>query len=457
MKRWLLAMVLLVACARPAAAPEVAAQAAQPTASDIVGPWSGDIETPMGDLPVVLRISRQGEVLSSTLDSPSQGSEGIPGGATTFADGRLVVEVPVIRGRYEAAVEGDRMVGTWTQSGQSMPLVLTRGESLLARPQTPQPPFPYTIEEVAIPSAPGVTLAGTLTTPEGAGPFTAVVLVSGSGPQDRDETIGTHKPFWVIADHLSRAGVAVLRYDDRGFGKSTGDFAAATLPDFAVDAAAAMAWLDARSETGAVGYVGHSEGAYAAPIAHQRQRADFVVLLAGPAVAGDQVLLAQGRLIMEASGATADEVATQQSMTVAVLDLVRSDEPAATLGPKVVEALEVGGDLPEEVIPGLVQTYTSEWFRGFVRYDPEADLGALDVPTLALWGSNDLQVPPSQSAEPMARLLGEHGTVEVLDGLNHLFQPSPTGAIADYGQIETTVDPALLDRLTSWLLARTAR
>ncbi|MFK7927331.1 MAG: alpha/beta hydrolase family protein [Myxococcota bacterium] len=460
-------LVLALGCSKAgpqAAADEGAASdGASVSESDVVGEWSGTVSAGAAFIPVVLRIRKDEGVLASELDSPKQKLTGLPAGETRLEQGRLTITFPVIGGALSGVVSPGLIVGNWTQAGRAMPIRLTPGPANFGsasaathRPQHPKPPFPYTQVPAKIPSADGVVLAGTFTVPNGEGPFPAVVLMSGSGPQDRDETMVGHKPFWVIADHLSRNGIAVLRYDDRGTASSTGSYSTATLQDFAEDGAAAMAWTRARSETSAVGYLGHSEGGYTAPLAQRTQPGDFLVFIAPPAVAGDAILIEQGRRITEAEGGDAAMIARQSSSTAAVMRLLKSGAPDDEIRGKLRAVLADNPDVPEPMVNTLTAQYLRPWFRGFVLHDPTADLQAIDVPTLAMWGSRDLQVPPTQSVKPMKAAMGKNLDVRVFDGLNHLMQPTETGAVSEYGQIETTFSVVVLDAMTQWIQARPA-
>lgn len=340
-----------------------------------------------------------------------------------------------------------------------------------ARPQNPEPPFPYAIKEVEIdnPAAPGVKLAGTLTIPEGAGPHPAVVMISGSGLQDRDETIAEHKPFWIIADHLSRQGIAVLRYDDRGFAKSTGDGKTATLVDFASDAYAAASWLAEQDgiDGHQVGLIGHSEGGVIAPLvaSEHPDDIDFLVLLAGTGVPGSDIVVHQLGLIMRASGAATDTVTRQQedarALHRALLDAAPAEAKAAVEGElrAQIERLSADeqkalGDV-EAAVEQQVEMLTSPWFRHFLAYDPIPALKKVKVPVLILAGDKDLQVDPEQNLAPMKAALKKNRAVEVVrfPGLNHLFQPANKGTPDEYGVIEQTIAPDVLERLATWLRA----
>jgi pimeloyl-ACP methyl ester carboxylesterase len=340
------------------------------------------------------------------------------------------------------------------------------------RPQTPIGPFPYAVELVkfANASAPEVTLAGTLTIPEGKGPHPALVLITGSGPQDRDETIVGHKPFAVLADHLSRRGIAVLRYDDRGVGESSGEFAQATMEDSATDAWAAVEFLRARPEIDPkrIGVLGHSEGALVGPAvaaAHPKQIA-FVVMLAGTGVTGQEVITHQLRLIMKAGGASDELIARDAGYAERMYAAVLASPPGQArpaLEPIVKEWYEglepderqgVGGF--EQALEQQVRPYETPWMRHFLGYDPAPTLAKLKMPVLAINGELDLQVDPDQNLPAIEKALKKNKRAKFvrLPGLNHLFQPATTGSPSEYGSIEITLDAAMLDQVASWVRAQ---
>ena len=463
----MLTLLLSLACHKtdpnvPAPVPEPgpAASAAQAA----LGDWKGSLALPNGALTIVAHVAQgEGGALSATMDSPDQGSFGIPVSSVVAEGDKLVLDVAAIGGRYEGTfTDGDTISGTWTQGGGSLPLSLSRSADVAPpkRPQEPVPPLPYRTEEVKIESAPGVTLAATLALPEGAGPFPSVVLFTGSGPQDRDESIMGHKPFMVLADHLARKGIASLRADDRGTAESTGDFGAATTPDFAKDAAALLAYLDARPETGAVGCLGHSEGGLVCPLMQRdlakEARADFLVLLAGPGVTGLEIIVEQGALIAAAEGMPADDVESDKAQSRALFEYVAKNTTAADLKAQVTAKIKESPsakDLPEPQLAAMADQVISPWFLWFLTYDPVPALQQVGVPTLALFGERDLQVPPAQSSGPMKEALGANGTVEVLAGLNHLFQPAQTGGVSEYAKIEITMDETALEKVSSFILA----
>jgi hypothetical protein len=327
----------------------------------------------------------------------------------------------------------------------------------IRRPQTPKPPYPYKVEEVSFASkAEGVTMGGTLTFPEGAGPHPAVILISGSGAQDRDETIFSHKPFLVLADHLTRRGIAVLRYDDRGVGKSTGSREEATSVDFSEDAEGGLDFLMKRKEIDAkrIGFIGHSEGGIIAPmIAVRRPETAFIVLMAGTAVDGEQILYEQGQAVLKANGAGAEAIAAQRSIQEKMFAIVRAERDPEEAAVKLREVL--GGSPAAEQ---SIKSVTSMWFRYFLTYNPQPVLERVKCPVLALNGSLDSQVVATQNLPAIEAALKKGGNEDfeavLLPGLNHLMQTAKTGGVPEYTQIEETIAPAALDKMATWIRQR---
>ena len=445
---------------RPSAAPDAALAPA-------LGTWAG---TPDGlglRLVFHFRPSAARDTLAVTLDSPDQGAVGVgPGTAVARGDG-VVVAVPAAGLSFSGRVADGELRGTVRQNGAAYPVTLRPQPAARAsRPQTPRPPFPYREEPVTVQSAPDVVLSGTLTLPTGDGPFPAAVLVSGSGPQDRDQTILGHKPFAVLADRLARAGIAVYRFDDRGTARSTGDFSTATLTDFATDAAAAVAALRARPDIAEVGLIGHSEGGYVAPLVAADSAAGvaFVVSLAGPAVPGREVYAEQHRRIagtlgLSPLGTTLYGTAIDSLAAAVVADRSRADAErafrralAAIPGPDRV-TLGYAGARADAQIGTLLDFVTTPWARAFLGYAPRPALRALRMPTLMLFGGRDVQVPSDQSATAAraALVANRRARIVVVDDANHLFQTAPTGAIEEYGQIEETLAEPTLDLIVRWV------
>jgi uncharacterized protein len=323
-----------------------------------------------------------------------------------------------------------------------------------SRPQEPRPPFPYRSEDITYRSS-DVVLAGTVTTPEGPGPFTAVLLVSGSGAQDRDEALFGHRPFLVLADALTRAGYAVLRVDDRGVGGSTGALRDSDFDDLTRDIAVGVGFLRSRPDIIRVGLLGHSEGGYlASKAAEGDSDVAFVVLMAGPAVPGDQLLEAQNRLILAAAGQTPEQIEPQIASIQEMVARLRVADFAGAAA--LVRNMFARQGLPKEQVDVQVMELTSRYFRAFVVYDPAPALTALSVPVLAVYGGKDGLVAADQSVPALQAMLAEHqdSTVRILPELNHLMQPATTGQLTEYATIEITLAPDFLDLVIGWLRQR---
>jgi len=436
--------------------------------SDIDGDWLGTLDSGMGKLRLLLHITNTEDGLTATMDSLDQSANGIPVNSITRTGAELKFEMKSIGGSYEGTIGSDlgTISGTWTQMGKTFPLVLkpvkNKSELDLKRPQTPVKPYPYREEEVSYSNpAAKIELAATLTIPPGKGPFPAVLLMSGSGPHDRDETLAGHKPFLVLADYLTRKGIVVLRADKRGVGKSGGDYSKAVMEDFASDAEAGVAYLKTRAEVNPhkIGLVGHSEGGIEAPMAAvQDPDVAFIVLMAGTGVKGDELLAEQVRLIEKAGGKSQADVDKDVATQREILALVEKDKDDATLE-KDLRATMAGKE-PDVQISLQVKLVSSPWFRGLLEYDPVPTLSKVMCPVLAINGEKDLQVPPDTNLPPIRKALAAGGNknseVDELPGLNHLFQDAKTGGIGEYSEIEETMSPVAMDKVASWILKTTS-
>jgi hypothetical protein len=445
-------------------------------AKGVAGLWQGTLKVPGAELRVVFHIDKAADgKLSATLDSPDQGATGIPVGDCSFSNGRLRLAVRSISGSFEGTLKDDSTVeGTWTQGGASLPLVLKRIEKVAQanRPQEPKRPYPYKEEEVEFEnSSGGFTLAGTLTQPDSGGPFPAVVLISGSGPENRDEQVFGHRPFLVLADFLTRQGIAVLRYDDRGVGKSGGDSKTATTLDLATDARAAFEYLKTRQEIDPkrIGLLGHSEGGVIAPIvANEASDVAFVVLMAGTGVPGDSVLMLQSYLVARAEGASDSALAQGRKNERKLLDIVMKEADTAAAAAKLRPLLREiiaqmspaeseQGNVYEQAAEQQVTTMLSPWFRHFLSYDPRPALMKLKQPVLAINGEKDVQVAPKENLAAIEAALKAGGNkdflVKELPGLNHLLQTATTGGVSEYTKIEETISPTALKVMADWILA----
>jgi pimeloyl-ACP methyl ester carboxylesterase len=462
--------LVLAACAMNSIS--AVAQSSPLPADRFLGTWFGVLSTPAGRLRISLMVARDASgAITGSMTSLDQGNAKIPSTFSLHTD-TLVVAMPAANASYAAVVVGDSLLGAFTQ-GIAMPLRMGRGASApgTEHPQEPKGPFPYASEDVTFESVHGVRLAGTITMPPGAGPFPAVVMVTGSGAQDRNEELVGHKPFLVIADYLARHGIATLRYDDRGFARSTGHFVGSTSADFANDAEAAVRFLRGRPGIAgsAVGIIGHSEGGMIAPMVAARSKdVAFIVLLAGPGLPGDSILLLQGALIAKASGVPQAMIDQNVYVNRRMFDVLKttpdSAEAAAklsALSARMVETLPVAqrGEAASQLASSEKQSL-DPWMRYFVTYDPRPALRKTHVPVLALDGSLDLQVPPEADLAAIDAALKEAGnhdfkTVE-LPKLNHLFQTATTGAPNEYATISETFSPAALDLIATWISSHTA-
>ncbi len=447
---------------------------ATPASGDdrVAGHWEGRIETPGQPLVVKVDLDIGGGIWSGSIDIPVQGARGLPlEGIEISEDGASVsFRIRGVPGdpTFSGSFDGDAIEGRFTQDAADFGFRLSREAAAApARPQEPKPPFPYEIEEVSFRSGP-VTFAGTLTVPPGDGPFAAVLLISGSGLQDRDQTVFGHRPFLVWADHLTRAGLAVLRVDDAGAGGSTPHPEPPTTVDFAGDAAAAVAFLEGDARLEPIGLMGHSEGgAIAAIVASQREDVAFVVLLAGPGVPGAELLRRQNERLFESAGLPEDRRQALLALLDRLFAALTSEREEAELRREVEEIVrrqfEIHG-VPaarqdESQVQEAVDQALDPWMRWFLAFDPRPALGAVRAPVLALNGQLDLQVDGQQNLTAIAAALEAGGnrnvTLRSLPGHNHLFQRASTGRIDEYSAIEETLSPEVLDQVRDWILTVT--
>jgi len=371
----------------------------------------------------------------------------------------------MVSGIYEGTMNAARnaVTGKWSQNNDSVALEFKRSDEVLElrRPQNPAKPYPYKEEEVSFPNKGGmVTLAGTLTIPQGSGPFPVVLLISGSGPQNRDEYLAGHRPFLVLADYLTRKGIAVLRYDKRGIGKSNGDFAKATTEDFSADAESALNYLKTRKEIapGKMGAIGHSEGALIAPMLGANGSVSWIVLMAGPAQTGEKIMLSQSQAIASAAGMPVAQVARSLDFDKKAYELVRTEKDPGLLEKKI-DAMVVSSGMAEGSMPASVAAQihmlSSPWFRFFLDYDPVPTLQKVKCPVLALNGEKDLQVSAAENLPVIQKTLEDAGnknvTTKSLPTLNHLFQHADSGTPTEYGAIEETISPEVLQIIGDWV------
>ncbi len=437
----------------------------------VEGVWQSALETHGLRFRLQLHVSHdtQGELIAA-LDSLDQGVSGLPAIHVTQKESAFHFEIPAIDGVFDGALNAAKnsIAGEWTQNDAKEKFEFKRSDQPLElrRPQNPSKPYPYREEEISFPNAAaGVTLAGTLTLPMGPGPFAAAVLIAGSGPQDRDESLANHKPFLVLSDYLTRKGIAVLRYDKRGVGKSTGSADQATTVDLTGDAESAISYLKSRKEIdpGKIGLIGHSEGSMIAPfIAVRSHDIPWMVLLAAPATKGEDSLLNQSELIARAGGLSDKQIATSLNFDKEAYDLVRKEKDPAVLMEKLKGLVKESGfdsAIPPAALEPQLRMMTSPWFRFFLDYDPLPNLRGAKSPVLALYGEKDLQVPPKINLPLLQKALAEAGNTQAdtrqLPELNHLFQHAYSGSPAEYAAIEETFSPEALRIIGEWVLSRT--
>ena len=448
----------------------VAARAhAQTTRPSLTGNWAGTL---MGTLDFTAHLTDPATgPRTATLDIPAQKAKGVVMQFTTPADSvYLRMRQPVaaqFAGRRSA--DGQQLVGEWQQGLRSFPLTLSREGSAKAvgpnRPQTPQPPFPYQSADITFKNEKaGVTLAGTYTVPADMGPFPAVVLLTGSGPEDRNETILGHQPFAVLADYLTRQGIAVLRFDDRGVGQSGGTLAGTTSADYTADAQAALAWLRAQPgiRKNQVGLVGHSQGGTAAiGAAGQPAGPDFLVLLAAPGIPGDELIVQQSLAGARLQTTDAAQLATTEKMQRAMTQIVQQNPDNGVAKAKLLAYYAaIDPQLATRLEPQLAMLTTPD-YRSILADRPAKTLAQVRCPVLAIGGSKDIQVPATANLAGIAAGLKTAGnrdvTLKELPGLNHLFQTAATGSTVEYGTIEETFAPAALQVVSDWIMQHTRK
>ena len=391
----------------------------QPTTA-LLGSWSGKLKVGTMSLTVVLHLEQADGYVKASLDSPDQGAKGILGFKEYLSDDSVAVKVESIGATYRARLKDGKLDGIFSQSGMSFPLEMTKGVPDVKRPQMPKPPYPYKTEEVTFKNEKdGATLVGTLTYPVGYNKSqkpTVMLMVSGSGQQNRDEELMNHKPFLVIADYLARQGIATLRYDDRATGKSEGgDVKNATSEDFMHDAAAGIEFLRSKKAFGKVGVLGHSEGGTIAFMLGGQKKVDLIVSLAGPTVKGDTLLAAQSNRILSLSGQPANMTTEKYRQTSAAMNM--------------------------------------PWLNWFNDYDPSDNIRQIRCPVFALNGDRDCQVISALCLPALERLLpsSKKHLIKEYPSLNHLFQHCTTGLPEEYGQIEETISPEVLNDIAQWI------
>ncbi|MBC8053316.1 MAG: alpha/beta fold hydrolase [Sphingobacteriaceae bacterium] len=429
------------------------------------GKWEGKLQLPTASLRIFIQIEETAPgKFRASLASPDQGANNIPVESVNWRNDSLFLDVKAVNGTYTAKLSADKKQfdGVWKQGPAALPLVVQRVETLefsKKRPQDPQKPYPYREEEVQYENkTAAVSLGATLTLPQGKGPFPVVVLISGSGPQNRDSEIMGHKPFLVMADYLTRLGIAVLRVDDRGVGKSTGDAGTATSADNAGDVTASLNYLKSRADIDKkkIGLIGHSEGGMIAPVvASQSKDLAFVVLLAGVGLPGDQLHRRQMEDIMRMGQVSEGDIQKMLSLNEKLYAVIKAEKGTVIIEDKLTEVVKATAPADAAGMAQFVKALSQPWLRYFIGFNPAPYLEKVNCPVLALNGSKDIQVAAKENLAAIEKALKQGGnkkvTVKEIPGLNHLFQTSKTGSVLEYSSIDETFSPVALKIIGDWI------
>lgn len=448
------------------------------TAQEIAGQWNGALKVQGTQLRLVFNVTKTDNGFSSTMDSPDQGAKGIPTTTTSFENSILKITIENAKIEYIGTLGNDNIiVGTFKQGGQTFPMNLSKEiieKEKLLRPQEPTKTYSYYSEDITFENKKaGISLAGTLTLPKKEGVFPVVILISGSGPQNRDEEILGHKPFLVLSDYLTKNGIAVLRYDDRGTAFSKGDFKTATSADFATDVESAIEYLKNRKEINKkkIGLIGHSEGGLIAPmVASKSKDVAFIILLAGTGIQGDQLLLLQQKLIGKVSGVSDEDLKKNELTNRKAFDIVNKstslEQLKADLTAFILQEVKDNpnaekpqGMTDDDFVKMQVNQIANPWMQFFIKYNPALALTKVKCPVLAINGEKDLQVPAKENLDAIKKALTKGGnkkvTIKEMPNLNHLFQECKTGSPDEYATIEQTFSPTALTVILTWLQTQT--
>lgn len=421
-------------------------------AHEITGSWQGELDVPGMKLPLIFHIKKEGEKLVSTLDSPKQGATNIPVNTTSYTADQLTLELPALGISYSGKLTNESINGTFKQGGMELPLILSK----LNRPQTPKAPFTFKTEEVTfINSSDRNTLAGTLSEPNNFNKKQPIlIMITGSGKQNSDEEIFGHKPFAVIADDFAKKGIATLRLDDRGVGSSSKGTPDETSFNYATDINAAVLFLKAKGFEN-IGLIGHSEGGMIAPIvASTNKDVKFLVLMAGPGQPINELLVLQNYLAGKLAGMSEEALQKSSQINRMIYDFIKNYK-GTTFDSDFDKFINSSSEkLPDDV----KKQVSNAWFRYFIAFNPDEYLSKIKIPVLAINGSLDFQVPAKENLEAIKKSLtkAKNKNFETYEfqGMNHLFQECTTGAMSEYVEIEQTISPKVLDKMSSWISAR---
>jgi alpha/beta superfamily hydrolase len=444
------------------------------SSQEITGTWNGILKVQGMQLRLVFKVTKSENGYSSTIDSPDQGAKNIPVTNTTFENSKIKFEVTNAKIEYNGELSDTKIIGTFKQGSQEFPMNLSKNpleKEILKRPQEPTKPYSYYSEDVTFQNTKAnISLSGTLTLPKKNGFFPSVILITGSGPQNRNEELLGHKPFLVISDYLTKKGIAVLRYDDRGIGDSKGNFKTATTVDFATDVESAINYLQTRKEINKnkIGLVGHSEGGLIASIVASKSKdISFIVLLAGTGIQGDKLLLLQQKLISRAKGISETDIKKSNQTNVKLFEIVIQSNDNQKLKTDLTNhiketlksdtSIEIPNGLTkEEFISIQVNQISNPWIQYFIKFNPATVLEKVKCPVLAVNGEKDLQVPSNENLTAIKNALkiggNENVTIKEFPRLNHLFQECKTGLPNEYAKIEQTFSPIVLTEISNWIL-----
>jgi len=443
-------------------------------AQDITGDWYGQIDVQGSKLRISFHVNEKDKTYATTMDSPDQMAFGIPTDETIVLNNNITISLKSMMIVFNGRLNKDIIKGTFSQGGMDFPLILSHKkitkEKKKPKFQEPTKPYPYKSEEITFVNkkANNITLSGTLTLPKNIKKPVVAILISGSGPQNRDEEILDHKPFLVLADHLTNNGIAVLRYDDRGVAKSEGTQNNATSADFATDVEAAITYLQTRKDidTSKIGLIGHSEGGLIAPmVASNNNNVAFIVLLAGPGVNGAEVLKTQTKKAFELAGLTKKHIDFNNKVSEEIYNMVKIENDNNKLQINIIDYLNevkkvapdsYAKELTDTAIKIQAKTISSPWMTYFIKTNPKEFLNQVNCPVLAINGSKDIQVIADLNLSGINSALKHNDdvTVKKLEGLNHLFQTCETGAVNEYAKIKETFSPKALQIISNWINKR---
>jgi pimeloyl-ACP methyl ester carboxylesterase len=429
-------------------------------------------------LRLVLKVEKSATGYAAKFDSPDQGAMDLPVDSIVLDGNKLTFSAAKFGITYDGTLNqpGDEISGIFKQGANEFPTIFKRVAEVpkLNRPQDPKKPYPYDEQEVSYRNEKdNIKISGTLTLPRGGGPYPAVLLITGSGAQDRNETIAGHRPFLVLADHLTRNGIAVLRVDDRGIGGTELGSLSATSENYAEDVLAGVSFLKQRKEIDQkmIGLIGHSEGGMIAPMAAARSNdVAFIVMLAGPGQLGEDIIYTQTELIHKAQGTPPDTLARIIALSRRINAIVKAETDGKRIEQRITDEIAAYAGTLNDVqkkqfepaaaaVKGFIPMYRTAWYRYFITFDPRPVLKNVKVPVLALNGEHDLQVAWKQNLDLIAASLKAGGngdvTIKPFPNLNHLFQTSKTGLLSEYNQIEETMSPEVLKTVSDWILSRT--